>query len=79
MLAVVAPLAGAWIEMSEIPSGTVVATVAPLAGAWIEMNPAASVRTSQVVAPLAGAWIEIRASRLPHSLQFRRSPRGSVD
>ncbi len=33
----VAPLAGAWIEITDIHKGTVGCSVAPLAGAWIEM------------------------------------------
>ena len=33
----VAPLAGAWIEMTEVMTGMVKKPVAPLAGAWIEM------------------------------------------
>ena len=57
---IVAPLAGAWIEM--LYRGVVGALkdkVAPLAGAWIEMWYAKYKNTSQLVAPLAGAWIEI--------------------
>ena len=34
---VVAPLAGAWIEIVVFPSMEVCVKVAPLAGAWIEM------------------------------------------
>ena len=34
----VAPLAGAWIEMSIPIALTINAGVAPLAGAWIEMS-----------------------------------------
>ena len=56
----VAPLAGAWIEISDIVTGHIVPYVAPLAGAWIEMQQKARewyMRKS--VAPLAGAWIEM--------------------
>ena len=36
----VAPLAGAWIEIAEEPEWSVCPEVAPLAGAWIEIaNP----------------------------------------
>ena len=36
----VAPLAGAWIEISvSRPTGKVANSVAPLAGAWIEIMP----------------------------------------
>ena len=34
----VAPLAGAWIEMTITTKKTVTRTVAPLAGAWIEID-----------------------------------------
>ena len=37
-LAEVAPLAGAWIEISEQIADLNEYSVAPLAGAWIEMN-----------------------------------------
>ena len=33
----VAPLAGAWIEITSFKSSTAEFKVAPLAGAWIEM------------------------------------------
>ena len=36
--AIVAPLAGAWIEIDKIENGGLSITVAPLAGAWIEIN-----------------------------------------
>ena len=35
---IVAPLAGAWIEIGATVGVAVGATVAPLAGAWIEMH-----------------------------------------
>ena len=34
----VAPLAGAWIEMPAVSRTNVAALVAPLAGAWIEIT-----------------------------------------
>ena len=37
MLKSVAPLVGAWIEMSKISHSTSDASVAPLVGAWIEI------------------------------------------
>ena len=55
----VAPLIGAWIEIIDWLSFTVLDNVAPLIGAWIEIKnkPIAIRKTS--VAPLIGAWIEI--------------------
>ena len=55
----VAPLAGAWIEMLEKVKHTLGDTVAPLAGAWIEINEQGNTNWKIDVAPLAGAWIEI--------------------
>ncbi len=56
---IVAPLAGAWIEMGNRSSAESLRSVAPLAGAWIEIEQEAQSRTAKHVAPLAGAWIEI--------------------
>ena len=56
----VAPRAGAWIEMQEV--GIMVVKprlVAPRAGAWIEMLHFPRHPFPLVVAPRAGAWIEI--------------------
>ena len=55
----VAPFAGAWIEikMNEYYCG--ITTVAPFAGAWIEINLYGINVTQNKVAPFAGAWIEI--------------------
>ena len=56
----VAPLAGAWIEISENILCTSYVMVAPLAGAWIEIEKEHTrIDGTQEVAPLAGAWIEI--------------------
>ena len=56
---IVAPLAGAWIEMINAVFKVRVARVALLAGAWVEnIHPAVIVPEARV-APLAGAWIEI--------------------
>ena len=53
----VAPLEGAWIEISNQAS-----SVAPLEGAWIEINFSCNHRIFKAnVAPLEGAWIEITA------------------
>ena len=56
---IVAPLAGAWIEIAKIGSSGDSAKVAPLAGAWIEIVVSEKTNKYSQVAPLAGAWIEI--------------------
>ena len=56
---VVAPLAGAWIEIFLTFFEKIYIIVAPLAGAWIEMTLHMQKRITFAVAPLAGAWIEI--------------------
>ena len=55
----VAPLAGAWIEIVCVTKQTYCAPVAPLAGAWIEITLLYLTLSLHCVAPLAGAWIEI--------------------
>ena len=55
----VAPLAGAWIEISQRPYTRRFNGVAPLAGAWIEIQMLRPAHNTQLVAPLAGAWIEM--------------------
>ena len=57
---VVAPLAGAWIEICEQIADLNEYSVAPLAGAWIEIELSETEKNYLLVAPLAGAWIEIR-------------------
>ena len=59
-LLTVAPLAGAWIEISLPNFMSYSVPVAPLAGAWIEISVQVAVKSARnVVAPLAGAWIEM--------------------
>ena len=56
---VVAPFAGAWIEMRTADRGPNGYHVAPFAGAWIEITITTPWKKSLDVAPFAGAWIEI--------------------
>ena len=58
-LYLVAPFAGAWIEIALILTGIHLYPVAPFAGAWIEMAIAVDLIRELIVAPFAGAWIEI--------------------
>ena len=55
----VAPLVGAWIEISNSHQRICPTAVAPLVGAWIEMLPRSKYCMDEAVAPLVGAWIEI--------------------
>ena len=57
--ALVAPFAGAWIEMFLAVEKWYGQRVAPFAGAWIEISFAQSLSAYPLVAPFAGAWIEI--------------------
>ena len=75
----VAPLAGAWIEISVEWRANGFEIVAPLAGAWIEIHVYSSNHSLFFVAPLAGAWIEIDNRKHYCADSYRRSPRGSVD
>ena len=56
----VAPFAGAWIEMTASMSYRCTSCVAPFAGAWIEIDNGSNRITDSAVAPFAGAWIEIQ-------------------
>ena len=59
ILKYVAPLTGAWIEITGKPQGHNKLFVAPLTGAWIEIAMAEEDAIKEAVAPLTGAWIEI--------------------
>ena len=59
---IVAPHAGAWIEISRRSENTQGSPVAPHAGAWIEIRRFSQPQAATRVAPMRGAWIEI----LPH-------------
>ena len=62
---VVAPLAGAWIEIGASAEDFREVMVAPLAGAWIEMKTAWPVSRSPWWSPPSrGAWIEIGSDLL---------------
>ena len=58
----VAPLVGAWIEISAIHCYLSNEVVAPLVGAWIEILRGTLSDVRFLVAPLVGAWIEIFSS-----------------
>ena len=83
----VAPLSGAWIEISVNGVLGPASSVAPLSGAWIEMSISWGVSAkSSPVAPLSGAWIEIYVfcsfmasnSSLPSRGRGLKSQRGQV-
>jgi len=59
LVAVVAPRAGAWIEIESGKATSGGSVVAPRAGAWIEMVMIFALIALFNVAPRAGAWIEI--------------------
>ena len=63
--ACVAPLVGAWIEISIAKRPYSAIIVAPLVGAWIEILYVAITSTAKKVAPLVGAWIEITSHIRP--------------
>ncbi len=58
-LILVAPRAGAWIEIPLTKPSPKARYVAPRAGAWIEIQVLVALRQHQTVAPRAGAWIEM--------------------
>ena len=75
----VAPHAGAWIEITKNGTKEDTFAVAPHAGAWIEISSSRYSRMKNSVAPHAGAWIEIIKMISVKSLRHCRSPCGSVD
>ena len=62
--ATVAPFAGAWIEIANLPEPLDTEYVAPFAGAWIEIENVIQNHFVHIVAPFAGAWIEIKEKQL---------------
>ncbi len=54
----VAPFAGAWIEIQDLAHMTTCPGVAPFAGAWIEIVEITDEYSEKAVAPFAGARIE---------------------
>ena len=76
---IVAPYAGAWIEIFGSRSVSCLMTVAPYAGAWIEIFGEHCNRCGHIVAPYAGAWIEIFDDTGNAERLVGRSLRGSVD
>ncbi len=76
---VVAPYAGAWIEILLLRMLCKVHNVAPYAEAWIEITPRMEIHYIRYVAPYAGAWIEIPLCQRQLLHKSRRSLRGSVD
>ena len=75
----VAPFAGAWIEIKEKDRCVPVCVVAPFAGAWIEIPRPPRLLLPSAVAPFAGAWIEIYRGKTSGTHAACRSLRGSVD
>ena len=75
---IVAPLAGAWIEIPGVPYSRISNPVAPLAGAWIEIPHLPQDCICLSVAPLAGAWIEILhpAVKVPEARSLPSRERG---
>ena len=76
---IVAPFAGAWIEIACITYCISILFVAPFAGAWIEIGEATVYIPGGIVAPFAGAWIEIVQNQEIFDANESRSLRGSVD
>ena len=74
----VAPFAGAWIEIPVFRRLVFCWIVAPFAGAWIEILLLCPSSGSFVVAPFAGAWIEIYICLFPdcHATSLPSRERG---
>ena len=78
LIALVAPLAGAWIEMRNENCDVYIFLVAPLAGAWIEIRPLRTEQLSIRSLPSRERGLKyVQGYAACHLI--RRSPRGSVD
>ena len=75
----VAPLAGAWIEISHSTFDGWTFQVAPLAGAWIEINFLAAINVARPSLPSRERGLKSFATAISFRCAKRRSPRGSVD
>ena len=75
----VAPRAGAWIEIEIKLAAMKLNAVAPRAGAWIEIYICKRNKTADNVAPRAGAWIEIQILPTTSINVASRTPCGCVD
>ena len=75
----VAPLAGAWIEMMiSLPARTSLSSL-PSRERGLKCYHIEWSLIQKKVAPLAGAWIEIAHEEHVYCPEYSRSPRGSVD
>ena len=75
----VAPLAGAWIEISRLSTFVVTSSSLPSRERGLKYGYGQKRNVRGAVAPLAGAWIEIPSIKEGEQMAKRRSPRGSVD
>ena len=75
----VAPLAGAWIEISTYAAALTRRTVAPLAGAWIEMHIGQELVYNVVSPPSRGRGLKFDMILNGISIYGCRPPRGGVD
>ena len=74
----VAPLAGAWIEIQQMLESEREVAVAPLAGAWIEIWYHKYKNTSQLSLPSRERGLKYCVDYIM-GRNHSRSPRGSVD
>ena len=79
MIAFVAPLAGAWIEIFAGREQAQRAGSLPSRERGLKSFYLNNLCRIRLVAPLAGAWIEICGCIITVAIHFGRSPRGSVD
>ena len=75
----VAPLAGAWIEIIDRCDNHHILAVAPLAGAWIEIPTAGIIAGWRRSLPLRERGLKSLLNPGKRKLPGRRSPCGSVD
>ena len=74
----VAPLAGAWVEIANADFSPWNSRSLPLRERGLKYPLRLLNRNQTVVAPLAGAWVEIPSRAGENMVYCRRSPCGSV-
>ena len=78
-MTVVAPLVGAWIEISGMRDAREGRSVAPLVGAWIEISVSWSTINTLKSLPSWERGLKYEMVECLTEKALRRSPRGSVD
>ena len=73
------PVRGAWIEISRLPSASMLRVSLPVRGAWIEIITVSYVLYALLSLPVRGAWIEMLLMQCGEMPVLVAPRAGSVD